>query len=484
MLVKDYEFFGTAYQPLAKYLSSLLNPLTHNEFKLRDSFDAVARIHKIPAHLFTEGFRFVSFDVKSLFTNIPLRKTVNFILKRIYNDKRITTSISKRTLKKLLLDACTKTPFSFNDQLYQQIDGICMGSPLGPTLADILMTAFEEEIVKPLISSNIIKFYSRYVDDTLVLIKPSDIKFVLDKFNSFHPQIQFTYELFIDNNDVHFLDIKITSTGTTIHRKSTHTGQYVYLSSFTPWCRKIAWLRALVYRAHKICSDSSLLREELKRIAEFASWNGYPRRMVNKLIESFSPKTNDTANSTHHHDGPVLPTVWIHLPYIGKKGTLLIKSCTRKISRLLKSPCKFTTTHDTTNSNTFLSLKDRTQKELQSSVVYKFICPGCKASYIGKTDRCLATRIKEHTYCKDSEIYKHINNCEHFLHFKTLINLPHTLHNLEMLTLQSLILNNCIIIDKSRHWSLLLYKESLHIQRQKPELNHGCKASKELIIFN
>ena len=71
------------------------------------------------------------------------------------------------------------------------------------------MTAFEEEIVKPLISSNIIKFYSRYVDDTLVLIKPSDIKIVLDKFNSFHPQIQFTYELFIDNNDVHFLDIKI-----------------------------------------------------------------------------------------------------------------------------------------------------------------------------------------------------------------------------------------------------------------------------------
>ena len=61
-----------------------------------------------------------------------------------------------------------------------------MGSPLGPTLADILMTAFEEEI-----------------------IKPSDIKIVLDKFNSFHPQIQFTYELFIDNNDVHFLDIKI-----------------------------------------------------------------------------------------------------------------------------------------------------------------------------------------------------------------------------------------------------------------------------------
>jgi hypothetical protein len=128
---------GTAYQLVAKYLSSLLNPLTHNEFKLRDSFDAVSRIHNIPSHLFSQDYRFVSFDVTSLFTNIPLRKTINIILDRIYKDKRITTTIRKRTLKKLLLDSCTKTPFSVNDQLYRQIDGISMGSPLGPTLADI-----------------------------------------------------------------------------------------------------------------------------------------------------------------------------------------------------------------------------------------------------------------------------------------------------------------------------------------------------------
>jgi hypothetical protein len=41
---------------------------------------------------------------------------------------------------------------------------------------------------------------------------------------------------------------------------------------------------------------------------------------------------------------------------------------------------------------------------------------------------------------------------------------------------------NIKVIDKSNHWSLLLYHESLAIQRYKPELNHGIKASKELII--
>ena len=75
---------GTAYQPVVEYLSKLLNPLALNEFKLRDSFDAVLRIHKIPR--LAQDFKFVSFDETSLLTNIPLRKTVNIILDRIYKN--------------------------------------------------------------------------------------------------------------------------------------------------------------------------------------------------------------------------------------------------------------------------------------------------------------------------------------------------------------------------------------------------------------
>jgi hypothetical protein len=131
---------GTAYQPVAKYLSSLLNPLTHNEFKLRYRWRSITYSQHSLTLILTSCYRFVSFDVTSLFTNIPLRKTINIILDRIYKDKRIIATIRKRKLNKLLLDSCTKTPFSIYDQLYRQIDGISMGSPLGPTLADILMT--------------------------------------------------------------------------------------------------------------------------------------------------------------------------------------------------------------------------------------------------------------------------------------------------------------------------------------------------------
>jgi hypothetical protein len=104
---------GTAYQPISK---SLTHP-----------FDAVTQINNIPHNLFDDGFTFVSFDVKSLFTNIPLKKTVNIILNRIYKTNLILTTLRKRALKKLILDSCTKTIFSLNGQLYRQTDGVSNG---------------------------------------------------------------------------------------------------------------------------------------------------------------------------------------------------------------------------------------------------------------------------------------------------------------------------------------------------------------------
>ncbi len=107
-----------------------------------------------------------------------------------------------------------------------------------------------------------------------------------------------------------------------------------------------------------------------------------------------------------------------------------------------------------------------------------------EAQYIGKTDRYLYTRLKEHSTRENSEINAHINYCEHFQHIKSLMELSPDSTNPINTNLTELILRNCKIIDRSDHWSLLLFKESLAIRRRKPDLNHGAKASKELIIFH
>ena len=148
-----------------------MRELTLNQFNLNDTFDAVSAIMAIPPGLFDEGYRFVSFDAVSLFTNVPLKRTVGLGLKRVFDEKLINTTLCKRTLKKFISDSCSKTAFSFDNKIYEQIDGVSMGSCLAPVLANIIFTEFEKQIVEDLIQAGTIQFYRRYVDDTLVLIK-------------------------------------------------------------------------------------------------------------------------------------------------------------------------------------------------------------------------------------------------------------------------------------------------------------------------
>ena len=81
----------------------------------------------------------------------------------------------KSILKKLIKDSSTKTAFSFDGKIYKQIDGVSKGSSLGPVLANVIVTEFERLHVDKLIKDGLIKFYIRYVDDTLVLAKAEDI---------------------------------------------------------------------------------------------------------------------------------------------------------------------------------------------------------------------------------------------------------------------------------------------------------------------
>ena len=151
--------------------------------------------------------------MNSLFTNVPLAKTIQLILKRVYSENLVTTNLTKRTIKKSLKDACSKTVFTFNDKIYKQIDGVSMGSPLGLLLANIFMTELEKDIIQKLIDKKFIKFYIRYVDDTLLLVKDEDIDPILKELNSYNKNIKFTVDCFI-NEDVPFTNIKIHQNNT------------------------------------------------------------------------------------------------------------------------------------------------------------------------------------------------------------------------------------------------------------------------------
>ena len=136
-----------------------MQPLTKNEHTVKDMFDAKSRIETIDKALFTQAYQYVSFDVESLLTNVPLERTLVIIERRIYDRLQMATTLKKTTLRKLIRDTCKKIIFSCNGIYYEQIDGVSMGGSLGPVFANIILTEFEQVIINPLINSGIIKFY-------------------------------------------------------------------------------------------------------------------------------------------------------------------------------------------------------------------------------------------------------------------------------------------------------------------------------------
>ena len=74
-------------------------------------------------------------------------ETVNVALDRIYHQKEIDISISKIDMRNLLLLGIKNAHFCFGGDLYQQNDGVAMGSPSGPVLAGIFMVELETRII-------------------------------------------------------------------------------------------------------------------------------------------------------------------------------------------------------------------------------------------------------------------------------------------------------------------------------------------------
>ena len=82
-----------------------------------------------------------------------------------------------------------------------------------------------------LFNKGYLKFYIRYVDDMVVLMKKSDVPIVLQALDGFHKNLNFIVDTFEDKK-VHFLDLLIDRNTTDIFYKDTHTGQYTNYNNF------------------------------------------------------------------------------------------------------------------------------------------------------------------------------------------------------------------------------------------------------------
>ena len=209
---------------LSKWLTKELSPLlgSFSNAHIKHNLNLLDRLKNInPSEQ-----KFISFDVKSLYTNVPVKQTIDFIKRKLPQLKNINLKMPTDFYVELI-ELCLKNSFfRFENEFYEQVSGLAMGCPLSSFLANIFLEHVESEMLSSFdgISPS---FWWRYVDDVLCLVpKTFELKKFLSFINNIYPTLNFTYE-WEEKSKIPFLDILIHNCKTnlkfSVYRKPTNS---------------------------------------------------------------------------------------------------------------------------------------------------------------------------------------------------------------------------------------------------------------------
>ena len=270
---------------LSAFLANILSPLTGNsDFRVTNSahFASIISSEKIQ-----DNEIMVSFDVESLFTNVPIEGAVQAARRKLESDPGLAdcTTLTPAEIADLLDFVLRSTYFQYNGSIYKQQEGAAMGSPVSAVIANLYMEAFEEQAIesapyKP-------KVWKRYVDDTFTILGRGNVDRFLHHLNSQQTTIRFTKETEKESK-VAFLDTSVSREPdgrltTSVYRKPTHTGQY---DSHHPQSVKRGIVKCLYDRAKRLVTKPSVISEEKRHLSSVLVSNGYPSSFVQKLTRT------------------------------------------------------------------------------------------------------------------------------------------------------------------------------------------------------
>ncbi|XP_068713221.1 uncharacterized protein [Montipora foliosa] len=174
--------------------------------------------------------------------------------------------------------ASCEVVLSTHDSFYKPVDGLAMGSPPAPHLANGWLSQFENLI------KDDAKIYDRYIDDILREIKRSRVEQKLEEINNLHRNlIEFTLEKEVDHK-LSFLDMRLIhdhETGTlssTWYFKPTDTGLVMNYHALVPKRYKGSVVSGLVYRVYRACSSRQF--DSLGKAKSILEKNQYPHHSI------------------------------------------------------------------------------------------------------------------------------------------------------------------------------------------------------------
>lgn len=430
------------FYKLSKYISNILSKITgKNEYYIKDSFTFKEFIDKTTIPL---NYKLISLDVISLYTNIPI-EIVAKILKERWDMLKIHTTLPYKEFVECVNLALKNSYCQYKNEFYQQVDGCAMGSPISSTIAQIVMEYLEENVLQKL-NYNIV-FFKRYVDDCLLAIPEDKITQILNDFNNFHPKLQFTSEV-EKNNQINFLDLTIirskndNTLKTKWYTKDTWSGRYLSFNSHHPNSQKYSVIIGLTDRA--IALTSPQYRPEiLKKVRKTLITNHFPEKLINKIFKKRTQLYYNKNKKINQKTESTEPKTYIAVPYI--------VGLSEKIKYILN---KFNIVVCDKSFNLlnkfFTPLKSPIPIKKRSNVIYSIPCLSCPLKYIGMTTQYLENRINGHKYTKNAStaLHKHEDKEKHEFDF-----------------------SNTKILNKDSNYNKLVFKEMIHIKKDKNIVN-------------
>ena len=409
---------GSATYDLAKFVSRTLAPYVKEcRSYLANTSDFVRKL--APISIKTEEI-IVSFDVKSLFTSVPVDDAISAIREIVSLDEDFEqrSCISVDTLEEMLRICLVSTNFQFRDEYYELTDGLAMGSPLSPAVANLFMAKLEEKALSTF--TNAPKTWFRFVDDVFSIIRKVDVEAFLAHLNQQHPSIRFTIEKEEDGT-LPFLDTRVHrceggSLRTSIYRKPTHTGSYLHFESNHPLSAKRSVVASLLNRVENITLGDSEKEKEENRVRKELESNGYPQSFITNTKKRLLKKR--TQQACHASNIPQeKKKIVSSIPYV--------PGVTEAITRVL-APLGIQTVSKAAHRKWSLMgrAKDHTPADTQPGVVYALGCQDCPQVYVGETARTAKQRVKEHQeHMKKgnenmSAVAHHVLETGHAIHWK------------------------------------------------------------------
>lgn len=394
-----------------------------NRYFTGDSFTFASFINNFSV---PEGFVIVSFDVTSLFTNIPLELVIDSI-QRHWNSISQHTDITLQRFLELIAFVFDTTFFTFQDRYYKQIFGTPMGSVISPIVAQYVMDDVLDTVVSKLPFQ--VPFLKKYVDDIITAVPSDSIEETLIIFNSIHSKIQFTTETESDCS-VPFLDMLVIRDGTSImtdwYIKPTASGRYINFYSFHSMKMKINVIMNMKKRVIRLSHPIYHLNN-FKKLVNIMIDNSFPLPLLNKLI--YSTRTEEPTDADQQQlDGNPGPNQTVEEPTTGPTFYKTIPHVeglsNRLTSALSRIPgVRVAMQNKKTIRNLYTHLKDKTPILQQSNVVYSIPCSDCDMVYIGQTSRTVSARVTSHksdTRTKKSscQLAIHSNQLRHTMNYE------------------------------------------------------------------